>query len=157
MRESIKKGLLFGLTSAVITTLGLMVGLYSGTASKLAVLGGILTIAIADAMSDALGIHISEENSNNDHAQVWAATMSTFLTKFLFALTFVIPVLLFELKTAIVVSIVWGALALIFINFQIARSKKINPLNLIFEHLSIAALVIVVTYFVGDWIARVFN
>jgi len=52
----------FGLTSGIITTLGLIVGLHSGTHSKLAVIGGILTIAMADALSDALGIHVSEES-----------------------------------------------------------------------------------------------
>ena len=31
MRESVKTGISFGLTSGVITTLGLMVGLHSGT------------------------------------------------------------------------------------------------------------------------------
>ncbi len=156
MRDSIKKGLLFGLTSGVITTLGLMVGLYSGTSSKLAVLGGILTIAVADSMSDALGIHISEETNNNDHSQVWEATIATFLTKFLFALTFVIPVLLFDLQKAIVVSIVWGLFTLIVINYKMAISKKENPWSLIFEHISIAALVIIITYFVGVWISSVF-
>lgn len=40
-------GVHFGLTSGVITTLGLMVGLHSGTHSLRAVAGGILTIAIA--------------------------------------------------------------------------------------------------------------
>ncbi|MBW2265656.1 MAG: hypothetical protein JRF28_05735, partial [Deltaproteobacteria bacterium] len=56
MKHALKTGLSFGLTSGTITTLGLMVGLHSGTHSKLVVLGGILTIAIADAFSDALGI-----------------------------------------------------------------------------------------------------
>ncbi|MDI6733408.1 MAG: hypothetical protein QME51_05200, partial [Planctomycetota bacterium] len=60
MNHSIKTGFSFGSTSGVITTLGLMVGLHSGTHSKFAVLGGIVTIAVADAFSDALGIHISE-------------------------------------------------------------------------------------------------
>ncbi|MGZ8381620.1 MAG: hypothetical protein ACXW4C_08190, partial [Nitrospira sp.] len=55
MKASFKTGLSFGLTSGVITTLGLMVGLHSGTHSRTVVIGGILTIAIADAMSDALG------------------------------------------------------------------------------------------------------
>ena len=64
MNHSIKTGFSFGLTSGIITTLGLIVGLNSGTGSKLVVLGGILTIAIADAFSDALGIHISEESEN---------------------------------------------------------------------------------------------
>jgi len=62
MKHSVKVGFSFGITSAVITTLGLMVGLYSSTNSRLVVVGGILMIAIADAFSDSLGIHISEES-----------------------------------------------------------------------------------------------
>ena len=54
MNHSVKTGFSFGFTSAIITTLGLMVGLNAGTHSRLVVLGGILTIAIADAFSDAL-------------------------------------------------------------------------------------------------------
>jgi len=41
MRHSLKTGLSFGLTSGIITTIGLMVGLNSGTHSKLVVIGGI--------------------------------------------------------------------------------------------------------------------
>ena len=86
MKNSLKTGVAFGLTSGIITTLGLMVGLYSGTNSKLVVMGGILTIAIADAFSDALGIHVSEESKNNvTEKEVWEATISTFFSKFLFS------------------------------------------------------------------------
>ena len=46
-----RTGLFFGASSGVITTLGLIVGLYSGTGSLVAVLGGICVIAVADAMS----------------------------------------------------------------------------------------------------------
>jgi len=49
MKHQLKTGVSFGLTSGIITTLGLMVGLHSGTQSRIAVVGGILTIAIADA------------------------------------------------------------------------------------------------------------
>lgn len=49
-----------------------MIGLYSGIYSKLVVLSGILTIAIADAVSDALGIHISEESENKHTSrEIW--------------------------------------------------------------------------------------
>ena len=60
MRLALKKGFSFGLTSGIITTLGLMVGLFSGTASQLAVLGGILTIAVADLKLKAMGINIDK-------------------------------------------------------------------------------------------------
>ncbi len=49
-----RTGVFFGATSGVITTVGLIAGLYAGTESVVAVLGGILVIAVADAMSDAL-------------------------------------------------------------------------------------------------------
>ena len=98
MNHSLKIGFSFGLTSGIITTLGLMVGLSSGTHSKLVVIGGILTIAIADSFSDALGIHISEESENRHTTrEIWEATMATFASKFVFALSFIVPVLLFEL------------------------------------------------------------
>jgi hypothetical protein len=48
MKESLKTGITFGLTSGTITTLGLMIGLFSGTNLRGIVIGGILTIAITD-------------------------------------------------------------------------------------------------------------
>lgn len=158
MKHSIKVGVSFGLTSAIITTLGLMVGLHSGTNSELAVVGGILTIAVADAFSDALGIHVSEESENkHSKREIWESTLSTFLSKFVFALTFVIPVLLFSLSTAIFVSIMWGLLVLSILNYSIAAEQGANPWKMIAEHLVIALLVIVVTHFVGDWVSSVFG
>jgi hypothetical protein len=91
MHDSTIKGASFGLTSGIITTLGMIVGLDSGTHSKVVVIGGILTIAIADAFSDALGMHISEEsNKKNGNKEVWLSTIATFLSKLLFALPFLL-------------------------------------------------------------------
>ena len=158
MNHSLKTGLSFGLTSGIITTLGLMVGLHSGTNSQLAVLGGIFTIAIADACSDALGIHISEESENNHHEkEIWASTIYTFLFKFLFALTFVVPILLFQLTTAIIISVVWGLSMLCIFSYFLARGQKTNPWKVVIEHLAIALLVITLTHFVGDWIRATFS
>jgi len=151
-------GFSFGLTSSIITTLGLMVGLYSGTHSKLVVIGGILTIAIADAFSDALGIHISEESENSHTTkEIWLATVATFLSKLLFSLTFIAPVLIFKLSTAIVASMVWGLSALCLLSYTMARAQKTNPLKVIAEHLSIASIVIVMTHYVGRWISSTFG
>jgi len=157
MKLSFKKGFSFGLTSAIITTLGLIVGLYAGTNSRIAVIGGILIIAIADAMSDSLAIHISEEAENKHTGkEVWESTFSTFCSKFIFAITFLIPVLMFELWTAILVSVVWGMLLLSVLSFGIAKAGKTNPGRVITEHLGIALAVIVITYYLGVFVASVF-
>lgn len=153
MKDSLRTGITFGLTSAVITTLGLMVGLHSGTHSRLVVLGGILTIAVADAFSDALGIHVSEEAENaHTTRQIWVATATTFFAKFLFALTFAAPILLFSLSTAILVSLIWGMLILTVLSYTIAKSQGEPPWKIIGEHILIALVVICATHFVGDWV-----
>jgi VIT1/CCC1 family predicted Fe2+/Mn2+ transporter len=157
MKHSLKIGICFGITSGIITTLGLMVGLNSGTHSKMVVIGGILTIAIADALSDALGIHISEEShKNKPHREIWESTIATFFAKFIFALTFLIPVLLFKLNIAIIVSIIWGLFILSLLSFIIAKEQRANKIKAILEHLFIAILVIVSTHLVGKWISGIF-
>jgi VIT1/CCC1 family predicted Fe2+/Mn2+ transporter len=158
MKHSLKMGVSFGLTSGIITTLGLMVGLHSGTHSKLVVIGGILIIAISDAFSDALGIHISEESENkHDIKEIWESTLYTFLSKFIFALIFIIPVLLFNLLTAIVISIIWGLSVLAIISFSIAKEQKSKSWKVIAEHLIIALTVIAIAHYVGHWIRAVFG
>jgi VIT1/CCC1 family predicted Fe2+/Mn2+ transporter len=154
MKDSLRTGIAFGMTSAVITTLGLMVGLHSGTHSKMVVLGGILTIAIADAFSDALGIHVSEESKNiHTFKQVWAATIATFLAKFLFALTFIVPILLLPLAAAIIASLVWGMSILAVLSYAMAKSQGEAPWKVMGEHLLIAFVVIGITHLVGDWVS----
>lgn len=151
-------GISFGLTSGVITTLGLIVGLRSGTHSRLAVIGGIVTIAVADAFSDALGLHIAEEGRGQAETRhVWAVTLSTFVTKFLVAISFVAPVLLWDLGTAVWVSVGWGLALLATLSWAIARINK-SPVHLVVgEHLAIAVVVIVAAQFLGQWVSATFR
>lgn len=158
MEHSFKTGFSFGLTSGIITTLGLMVGLDAGTHSRLAVIGGILTIAVADAFSDALGIHTSEE-SEGRHSEkvVWRATLYTFLAKFLVALTFVVPLLLFRLQTAVLVNVAWGLFLLAAFNFFMARWERANPWKVVSQHVAIALAVVAISYYLGSWISVAFG
>ena len=156
--DGARTGLFFGATSGVITTLGLIVGLNAGTKSITAVLGGILVIAVADSMSDALGIHLAEEaDPDTDHEHVWQATITTFLTKLVFALSFAIPLLLLPLGPAVLASVAWGMLVIIVLSYFLARSQDESPWHIILEHLGIAILVVVLSHFIGVWVAREFG
>lgn len=149
MKGSIRKGLSFGLTSGIITTLGLLVGLEAGTGSKGAVIAGIMTIAIADALSDALGMHIAEESNTKKERSIWEATASTFAAKLVFASSFLIPILLFEIGWAVVISLLWGILLLSLLSWWIARQQQENPVHVIGEHVFIAIIVVVLSRLVG--------
>lgn len=124
---------------------------------RIAVIGAILTIAIADAFSDALGIHISEE-SENKHTprEIWESTISTFVSKFLFAMTFIVPVLFLKLEIAIIISVLWGLLLLALFSYYLAKEQNVKPWKVILEHLFIAIVVVVATYYVGMWIRSIF-
>ena len=155
--EGARTGLFFGATSGVITTIGLIAGLHAGTNSVTAVLGGILVIAVADALSDALGIHLAEEadpNASQDH--IWAATVTTFITKFLFAITFAIPVLLLPLRAAVLASVAWGIAIIAVLSWFIARAQKSSPLAIVAEHVGIAIVVVVVSHYIGVWVNHAF-
>lgn len=155
MLPVIKRGFSFGLASGVITTLGLLIGLAASTNSKTVVLSGILMIAVADALSDAIGMHVSEEEGTHDsNRQVWLATISTFVGKFIIALTFTVPILLLpRLDVGALCAVIWGVALLAVFSWHIAKLHKTSAVKTIGEHLLIAAVVIAITYFLGRALA----
>ncbi|NHJ12259.1 MAG: hypothetical protein EAX95_01215 [Candidatus Thorarchaeota archaeon] len=156
MSLSIRKGLSFGLTSGVITTLGMIVGVNATTSSHLAVMAAIVAIAIADAFSDAVAMHVSEESEGVHSGQeIWEATMATFFAKFLFAMTFIVPVWLLPLNMAVLVDIVWGFLLISIFNILLARSRGDKIIRMTFEHLAVAIVVVFVTHVAGTLLSTV--
>ncbi len=155
MDKAVKGGIVFGLTTGIITTLGLIVGLNSGTHSQIAIIGGILTIAIGGAFSDSLGIQLSEESENMRKRYIRESAISTFFSQLFFSLTFVIPVLIFRLQTAIIVSVIWGLSWIGVFSYLIAKQRKSKPLKIIVQHLLIAVVVIFLTHYIGYWISKV--
>ncbi len=158
MRHSVQTGFSFGLTSGIITTLGLIVGLYSSTNDRLVVIGGIITIAIADALSDSLGIHISEESECvHTVKEIWESTLATFFSKFVFSSSFLLPVVFCDLLVAIYISVIWGFSLIAVFSYLCATQQNKSPWEAIVEHLSIGTVVIVVTFLVGRWVSHTFG
>ena len=152
-----RTGVFFGATSGVITTIGLIAGLNAGTKSLVAVLGGILVVAVADAMSDAMGIHLAQESdpeSTNDH--IWAATLWTFGTKLVVALSFAIPLLWLPLQVAVAVSVGWGLFVITLLSAYLARVQNNPVLHVVTEHLVIAIAVVAISHFIGVWVNGAF-
>ena len=156
-KHPIQVGMSFGLVSGVITSLGLLVGLTVGTQSRIAVIGGIVTIAIADSLSDALGIHISEEAENvHSSREVWMATGVTFVTKFAVASSFLAPVLVLELETAVWVSVAWGMALVAALSWYVTGRQTTSRTAVLAEHVGVAVLVVVVSALVGRWVSATF-
>ncbi|HBS48558.1 TPA: hypothetical protein DEO28_01495 [Candidatus Dependentiae bacterium] len=156
-KDSVKMGLGFGVTSGTITTLGLMIGLHSIIESKIVLIGGVLTIAIADALADSLGIHVAKEAINKyTKREVWEATFVTFFTKFFIALSFIVPILFFSLDMAVLINVFWGMFLLGTFSYLIAKEQNANPWRIVGEHILIAVCVVIATHYVQQFIKRIF-
>ena len=156
--NSIKIGVGFGLASGVLTTLGLMIGLFASTNSRGIILAGIFTIAIADSCSDGLGIHFSEESKRDSSTKdVWVSTFCTFISKLIVTLSFLPLFFIFTLNMAIIANIIWGFLLLSAFSYKMAVDRKNSPVKVIFEHVFITLIVVVSTYYLGRLIDRFFS
>jgi len=60
----------FGSTSAIITNVALIMGLNSAKDAKLAIIGSLLVIALADNVSDSFGIHMYQESEGLSQKRV---------------------------------------------------------------------------------------
>ena len=69
-------------------------------------------------------------------------------------MTFVVPVVLFTLSTAIVISLIWGLSTLTLLSYVIAKSQSEPSWKIVGEHLMIAIVVIGITHWVGDWLGK---
>lgn len=137
----------------MITTTGLMVGLYAGTESVVAVVGGVMVIAIADALSDALGIHVAQEaDPSATTTHIWAATFATLITKFVVASSFIAPLLWLPLRAGVLVALLWGVVVMTVLSIQLARSRGVRALPIVAEHLAVGLLVVILAHVTGRWI-----
>jgi len=140
----------------VITALGVLVGLYSATASKLAVVSGIIVMAIADGLADASGLRLSEEAevgrdgcSAHDSKEATLTGVFAFLAVAGSVLSFAVPVLLLPIKTAILVAGLWGLLLLASSNFYVAKLRGSGSMKFVIGRLLLAAGVVIFSYWLG--------
>jgi len=139
----------FGATSAIITILGLISGLDMLARPKLTIIAGILVIALADNISDSVGIHIYQESEYINNKEVWISTLTNFLTRLFVSLTFILLVAFLPISLAVLSSIIWGLALLAAISYTIAKHREVNPYLAISEHIGIAILVIIASHLIG--------
>jgi len=152
MKSSIKKGFGFGLTSGIITTLGMMIGLNQGTHSQMVVLAGIGVISITDALSDSVAIFMADEAELQSNNSAWQESLSTFFSKFLIGASFALPIIFFDLTLAIIISVVYGLVLITVLSFFIAKWEKRPIVKIVFGHLAVTVLVIAVSGLVGHFV-----
>ncbi|VVC03585.1 Uncharacterised protein [Candidatus Burarchaeum australiense] len=145
----------FGATSAVTSSLALMIGLNQLDVSRMGLIGALLVIGLADNLADALGIHVYSESKSKAHTKLNTAT--NYLTRLGITLLLVVFVIFLPLTYAILASIIVGMLVIAVLSFFIAKEHGLNAPRAVVEHLAVAALVLVVSQLVGSAIHALFH
>jgi vacuolar iron transporter family protein len=145
-----------GSTAAIVTDIGLIVGLGSAQASKGAILAGLLTIALADNISDSLAVHLYKESQGSGRRLSLLATALNFLARLLVSFSFIAIVLVSSPSQAVAGAIIWGLVLLALFSYLITKRNKANSLRGIVEHVFVAIIVIALSRFMGYLIAKYF-
>jgi len=148
---------IFGSSAAIITDVSLIVGLGSAQSGKGPILAGLLTIGVADNISDSLGIHLYKESEGYDQRLSLLSTTLNFLSRLLISCTFIAIVLVLPLAQALYVGLIWGLLLIVLISYFISRSNQDNPIKEMIVHVLVAVAVIVLSHYLGHQIAVYFH
>ena len=144
----------YGGTAAIVTSMGLMVGLTAGRDARAAIVARLLVIAVADNLSDSLAIHMYQESENLEVHSAFRATVFNFVARLLIGSSFVVLALFLPFGLLVPVGLAWGLFLLGTITYQLARQRQANPLSEVAKHLALAAAVIVMSRIIGTFILR---
>lgn len=144
----------FGGTAAVVTNMALIIGLTAATATRSAIISSLMIVALADNLTDSLSIHIYQESERMESKEAFRVTVANFFARLAVSLLFVLFVLLLPLAMAAAMSLLWGALLLIFISIAIARDRGVSPASEIVKHVTAALIVIAASQALGAWIPQ---
>jgi hypothetical protein len=147
----------FGGTAAIVTSVALIFGLDAATATKSTIVSGLLIVALADNLTDALSMHVYQESERRlEPREAFIATWSNFVTRLLLALTFVLLVVLFPIASAVVASAVWGLALLVALTWAIARERKVGFAAELGKHCAAALAVVLASRGIGAFITARF-
>jgi hypothetical protein len=142
----------FGSTSAIVTSMGVIIGLGAATARTATIVSSLLIFAVADNISDSLSIHMYQEAEKLDERSAFRATLTNFVARLLITLSFVMIAILLAYPYAGIVALVWGFLLLTGLSYALAMERRVSPVAEIGKHLGVAVLVIAASRVIGSWI-----
>lgn len=137
----------FGATSAVTSSLALMIGLSQLEVSKIGLIGALLILGLADNIADALGMHIYSESKSKSYTKLNTAT--NYLTRLGITLLFVVFVVLLPFEYALAASVITGLLMIALLSYFIATEHGLDARRAVAEHLAVTGVVLVVSQLIG--------
>jgi len=139
----------FGGPAAIMTSMALIVGLDTAASAKVALIGSLLVIGLADNLTDSLSVHIYQEAERLAHRQALRTTIANYIARLTVTASFVLLVLLLPTGTVSLAAVTWGVFLLSGLSYLLARARQVGPIGEIFKHTGVALGVIVISKAIG--------
>jgi hypothetical protein len=139
----------FGGTSAIVSSMGLILGLNAAEGSRRIIIGALLIFALADNLADSLSVHAYQEAELLAQKDAFATTIANFATRLLISLSFVCLVVFSPTALLAYVAGTWGLALLTVLTIFLAKARGAAVLKEVSKHLLVAGLVIVTSHWIG--------
>jgi len=139
-----------GSTSAVVTSIGLVVGF--GFAERATLIASLLIVGIADNLTDSLSVHLYQEAEGLEAHEAFTSTVTNFIARLAITATFVALVALLTDGWLMVAAIAWGLLVLGMLTVSLAHQRHAPVRRELLRHYAIAAIVIVLSRAIGAYV-----
>jgi len=157
MNSSLRQGMFFGANSGIITTVGLITGLVQTKISKNYLIISIISLAIADSISEAYGMYISKkaENTDDDSQNPFFALIGLLIIKFFIVISFLIP---FAFSNSLKYYknlywiVGWSLFLISLVDYNISELRDEPIMSYLIPHTMILFLVIYLTQMFGKLI-----
>ena len=127
LNDNLSIGNIFGMISGVITSIGLMYGMYGAKINKKPIIIGLLSISLSDSISDAIGIYYG---TDENIYEALTTLFSKFIIPFIMAFNFYI----LNINEAVVINTILCVGLLIIVNYKLENNKITKKLinNILF-------------------------
>ena len=143
-------GKTFGFINGIITILSLLTGMFATKVNKVGMVGTLLAMAIADPFCDSYSIYIAQQQVDKNNA--YTIAFESFISQFMLQAIFLVIIIFSPTKKiGLILSYIFGYIAIIYYNLTSKISNKEFIINLIGM-----TLIIVITYILDKIVYKIF-
>lgn len=157
VHEDYLRSVIFGFQDSLVSTTGVIAGVAAGTSNKeLIILAGVVTITV-ESLSMGTGQYMSEKSvhqmdktgKHTDSLIVGGGLMA--LSYFLGGLVPLLPILIFDISVAPILSIGAALLGLFILGYLKAHVVRVNPFKSAIEILILGGAATLIGLIVGNY------
>lgn len=149
--------LTFGVTSGLMTAVGILIGVYSANPSKLFVASALLALAISDSPSEAFAMYNSKISEGSSPAMAMKYALCAMSGNIIIPLVFLLPLFFLTLSATVSFNLILAAVILITLSTAHSLANQESVFKNVSKNLLLAVGIVVAAHLAGNFVAWAFS